>query len=52
MQRVRVGIDRLLKESVEEQSAAACGAPIEPEGELVEVVGAIGAWRRRSAWSR
>jgi hypothetical protein len=35
---VRVGSDGLLEEPMEEQAAAAGGATVEPEGELVEVV--------------
>lgn len=33
-----VSSDGLLEEPVEEQTAAAGGAPVEPKGELVEVV--------------
>src|SRR5664280_1387837 len=38
---MRVGIDGLLKQSVEEHSSGAGVAAVEPEGELVEVVGHV-----------
>src|SRR6476619_1708306 len=41
VQWVWVGVHGLLKEPVEQQAAAACGASVEAEGVLVEVVGQV-----------
>jgi hypothetical protein len=38
---VRVGVDRLLEQPVEEHAASSRVASVEPEGELVEVVGQV-----------
>jgi len=38
---VRVGVGGLLEQPVEQQPADSGGPPVEPEGELVEVVGQV-----------
>jgi hypothetical protein len=41
LERVRVGVDRLLEQSVEEHSARLRRSPVESEGEFVEVLGQV-----------
>jgi hypothetical protein len=41
IERVWVGVDGLLEEAVEEHASGLGGAAVEPEGELVEVVGQV-----------
>jgi hypothetical protein len=38
---LRVGVGSLLEQPVEQQPSSSGGPPVEPEGELVEVVGQV-----------